>query len=150
MKSVLVAVLVLFSVSAVHADPENDAAVRACLERWGKHPFDAKKLEYRSIAAKVKVMGVGDNVHDTKATDKPELVLVKPAVAVMSKTVLELKNPNGWYCLKGRTSVMGKIEIQLHCKANLAASSEGVAVLGANDTGGTSVLGSARVIRACN
>jgi len=39
--------------------------------------------------------------------------LVKPAVSVMAKTVLQLKNPNGWYCLKGRTSVLGKIEIQL-------------------------------------
>jgi len=150
MKIAVVALTFLLGSLSVFADSESDAPIRGCLEKWGKHPFDAKKLEYRTIAAKVKVMGIGGDVHDTNATQKPELILVKPAVSVMAKTVLQLKNPNGWYCLKGRTSVLGKIEIQLHCKANLAASDEGVAVLGANDAGGVSVLGSVRVVRACD
>ena len=79
---------------------------------------------------------------------KPELVLVKPNVAVMTKNHLNLLNPNGWYCLKGQVSVLGKSEIHLHCKAKLASNRDGVSVLGATDhDSGVTVLGKSELKR---
>lgn len=150
-KLVLVLVGCVFSVSTFANDPETDQVVKECLSKWEKHPFNEKDLKYRTIATKVKVMGIGGNVKDDEKSQGPELILVKPGVSVMAKTKYELMNPNGWYCLKGRVSVMGKIDITVHCKAKLASSGDGVAVLGATDdkSGGVSVLGSTRVTRRC-
>jgi hypothetical protein len=67
----------------------------------------------------------------------------------MAKTTLRLMNPNGWYCLKSNVAVLGKLEIQVDCKAHLAASGDGgTAVLASNESGkGVAVLGSLRVKR---
>ena len=123
--------------------------IRGCFATWKTHPFPKENPKFKTISAKVKVMGIGGNVEDTEVTAEPALVLVRPAVAVMSKQVLELKNPNGWYCLKNMTTVMGKGEIRLHCKARLASSDDGVSVAaaGQEDTGGTAVLGKVKVVR---
>lgn len=142
--------LILGFSQLVMADEDNDAAVRECLKHWGKHPFASASPKYRVLATKVKVLGIGGNTKAEQPTEKPELVLVKSSVSVMAKTKLELMNPNGWYCLEGRVSVLGKTQIDIHCKAKLASSSDGVEVLGANsggDSGGVSVLGSTRVNR---
>lgn len=130
----------------------DDVVVRECLEKWGKTPFDKAKPKYRTISTRVKVIGIGGDVVDANKTEKPELILVKPAVSVMSKTSYQLMNPNGWYCLKGRVSVMGKIDITLNCKAKIASSKDDVSVMGATDNsaGGVSVLGSIRLNRICN
>jgi hypothetical protein len=75
--------------------------------------------------------------------------LIKANVAVLSKATLDLMNPQGWYCLKGQVSVLGKSEIHLHCSAHLTSSSDGATVMGASDTDkGVTVLGSTRVIRS--
>ena len=119
------------------------------LDHWAKHPFSKKNPHYRTIATKVKVLGIGDNINDETATKIPDLVLIKPSVAVLSKISMRLMNPNGWYCLKTSVSVLGKSAISLNCKASLASSKDGANVLGANETGGVSVLGSLRVNREC-
>ena len=131
------------------ADDGDLVAIRACLKNWGKHPFQGENPAFRKISAKVKVFGIGKNAEDLKATDKPELVLVKPSVAVMSKTTIKLMNPNGWYCVKGRVSVLGKSALEAHCKAHLASSSDGATVLGSNngEEGATTVLGSSDIKR---
>ncbi len=129
-------------------DPGDIAAVKACLRNFVKHPFNAEKPTFRTMSAKVRVFGIGGSTSDEKPTAKPELVLVKPNVAVMSKNDLNLLNPNGWYCLKGQVSVLGKSEIHLHCKAKLAASKDGVTVLGGTDhDSGVTVLGSSKITR---
>jgi hypothetical protein len=118
--------------------------VRLCLLNWKTHPFPKDNPTYKVIQPQVKVFGIGGNVDETTATDKPELVYIRPNVSVMSKTTLNLMNPNGWYCLASNTAVMAKVVINLGCKAHLASSQEGVAVLGGGDKG-VNVLGKTAV-----
>lgn len=151
MKKLLLLLSLAVLSSTAFADDGDDDAIKECMRKWKNHPFNAKQLDYRTISTKVKVLGVGGDVNDSDKTSSPELILVKPGVSVMSKTVYRLENPNGWYCMKGRVSVLGKIEIDLHCKANLASSQDDLSILGASDnkSGGTSVLGSVRINRQC-
>ncbi|NJL24000.1 MAG: hypothetical protein HC902_01635 [Calothrix sp. SM1_5_4] len=69
--------LILAGISAlgalVHAEDkayvaETDA-LKACLRKWSKHPFDPKDLKYRTISPKVKVLGVGGDVNDNTPTE---------------------------------------------------------------------------------
>lgn len=139
----------LFPVLAVAGDSGDMDEIKACLRYWDSHPFKGENPKFRTMISRVKVMGIGDEVADTKKTDKPELILVKPNVTVMSKSVLRLLNPNGWYCMKGKVSVLGKSEIQIACKAKLASSNSGAVVMGDDNanTGGVTVLGETRVVR---
>ena len=118
--------------------------VQRCLANWENHPFDAQSPEYRVIEPKVGVFGIGGDIKDDKATDRPELVYIRPAVSVMSKSDIDLMNPNGWYCLEKTVSVMAKIHIRLHCAAHLASTEEGVSVMGGGDRG-VNVMGATRV-----
>ncbi len=120
------------------------AGVQRCLANWKDHPFDAQSPEYRVIEPKVGVFGIGGDIHDDKATDRPELVYIRPAVSVMSKSDIDLMNPNGWYCLEKSVSVMAKIRIRLHCDAHLASTEEAVSVMGGGDRG-VNVMGATRV-----
>lgn len=134
---------IFFFVSAITLG--NNSYIDSCLKSWGKHPFDQKNYNYRTIQANVKVLGIGGNVSDTNATTKPELILVNHSVSVLSKQVFEFLNPNGWYCIRGSTSVLAKSKIRIHCKAHLATTIEGAAVMGGAEhgTGGVTVLGNA-------
>lgn len=134
----------MVAVPTFASDESDREAIDGCLNHWGKHPF-GKSPKFRIIAGKVKVMGTGEDVDDGVKTEKPELVLVKPNVAVMSKSTLRLMNPNGWYCLKGRVAVMGKTEVDLACKASLASSSDGATVMGGGEQNGVTVMGSSQV-----
>lgn len=151
MKKIIFIIVAMFMCSA-HANEGDDNAIRACLAKWDKSPFSSKNPKFRTISTKVKVMGIGGDVQDNEKTEKPELILVKPGVSVMTKALYNLNNPNGWYCLKGSVSVLGKTEINIHCKAQLASSKDDLSVMGASDakTGGISVLGSVRIKRACD
>jgi hypothetical protein len=142
------ACLTVVSAFASDEDPGDIAAVKACLRNFGKHPFNAKEPHFRTMSAKVRVFGIGGSAQDEMPTTKPELILVKPNVSVLSKSELNLLNPNGWYCLKGQVSVLGKSEIHLACKAKLAASRDGVNVLGGTDhDSGVTVLGSSKITK---
>jgi hypothetical protein len=148
MKLIAVLLTMAFSFSAAATDMDE---IHSCLRNWGKTPFSKDNPDFRVITSKVRVMGVGDNVEDTRPTEKPELVLLKPAVSVMSKSVMKLMNPNGWYCIKGKVDVMGKSEIELHCKAHMASSKESATVMGSNKTEtGVTVMGSTTVNRVCD
>ncbi len=142
-------VLCLGLATSVIAQGDSMEEIRGCFASWKTHPFPKENPSYKTLNAKVKVMGIGNNVKDDEVTAEPSLVLVKPAVAVMSKQTLELLNPNGWYCLKNMTTVMGKGEIRLHCKAHLASSDDGasVAASGQENVGGTAVFGKVKLIR---
>ena len=134
----------IFSAVAGASDSDD---IQSCLHNWGKTPF-TKDSEYRTISSTVRVMGIGDALSDTKETAKPELILLKPAVSVMSKSIVKLLNPNGWYCIKGKVDVLGKTEIELHCKAHMASSKDGATVMGSNnDKNGVTVLGKSTVNR---
>lgn len=141
MKNILLVVLCLACGSAFAATDKEE--VQTCLKNWKDHPFKGKDPEFRVIGSKVKVMGMGDEMVDGQKTEKAELVFVKPTVNVMSKSVIHLLNPNGWYCLKSNVAVMGKTEIQIDCKAKLASATTGATVLGKDDTdnGNVTVMG---------
>ena len=120
------------------------AGVQRCLANWKNHPFDVQSPEYRVIEPKVGVFGIGGDIHDDKATDRPELVYIRPAVSVMSKSDIDLMNPNGWYCLEKSVSVMAKIRIRLQCDPHLASTAQAVSVMGGGDRG-VNVMGATRV-----
>jgi hypothetical protein len=122
-----------------------DASIASCLRAWGTHPFGPNP-KFRTLAASVKVFGIGQNPADVERTELPSLVLVNPGVNVMGGTTLELLNPNGWYCFRSNVNVMGKLSIKAHCKAHLASASDGVTVLGSNsDNKSVTVMGSTRI-----
>ncbi|HEX4922833.1 MAG TPA: hypothetical protein VFV50_02070 [Bdellovibrionales bacterium] len=147
MKFAMIFFALLLSVTSSRASEQGDRdSIRACLKSWGKHPFKAESPEFRTISASVKVFGIGGKVEDDRKTDEPELVLIKPSVNVFSKGTFRLLNPNGWYCLKGKVAVFSKVEIQLHCKASLASSSDGATILASNDrSDGVTVFGKSEV-----
>jgi hypothetical protein len=126
----------------------NEKAIQACLKNWKTHPFPGKSPQFRIISAKVRVFGIGGDVVDSVESKKPELILIKPNVCLMTNTTLHLMNPNGWYCLKGKVDVLGKTIIDLHCKAKLTSSNDGTTVMASNDKeDGVTVLGSSQVKR---
>jgi hypothetical protein len=139
-KILLIALCVAFG-SAFAAEDKDE--VQTCLKNWKTHPFKGKESDFRVIGSKVKVLGMGDEMIDGQKTNTPELVFVKPTVNVMSKSVIRLLNPNGWYCLKSNVAVMGKTEIEVDCKAKLASATTGATVLGKDETdnGNVTVLG---------
>jgi len=130
---------------------EIDSSIAACLKAWGKHPF-GKTPQFKALSTSVKVFGIGKNTSDTEVTGSPALVLVNPGVNVMGGTVIELLNPNGWYCLRTSVNVMGGLNIRAHCKAHLASTSDGTTVMGNSaENKGVTVMGSTTVERVdCN
>ncbi|WP_223212052.1 peptidoglycan-binding protein [Thiolapillus brandeum] len=153
MPGLFISVLLLL-LGPLPAVADDASVVRACLNNWGKHPFNARHPKYRVFGTKVRVFGIGGKVRDTVHTDRPELVLIKPNVSVMSKSNMDLLNPNGWYCLRGKVNVMSSTTINLDCRAHIASSKPGVTVLGGNSESRekeVTVLGGARIIRVgCN
>ncbi len=139
---------VLNSGLALAVEDGDVEAIKGCLSSWPKHPFDKKAPEFRTMASKVKVLGIGGSMKDETNTVEPELILVKASVAVLSKSEMYLMNPQGWYCLKGQVSVLGKSVIHLHCNANLTSSKDGSSVMGGGDAKeGVTVLGTTSIVR---
>ena len=139
----LVAIALAMSASA-HAQAI-DPSIASCLKAWGTHPFGPKP-KFTTLAASVKVFGIGENPSDTVRTEAPALVLVNTGVNVMGGTTLELLNPNGWYCFRSNVNVMGSLNIRAHCSAHLASARDGATVLGSNSGDkSVTVLGSTRV-----
>ena len=119
------------------------------MKKWSNHPFKGENPSYKELGGGVKVLGIGKSVVDAEVTSAPRLVLVNPAVSVLTKNTYRLLNPNGWYCLKDNVTVLGKSVIEAHCQARLTASSKAVTVLGSSRQGaeGVTVLGKAVVTR---
>lgn len=149
MKSFALALALVLGLTTITSSAlaSNREDIEACVDAWGNSPFNAKS-KFRVVSGGTKVMGIGGDIEDNTKTSKPELILVRPAVTVMAKTVMKLNNPNGWYCLKGKVAVMGKMQVNLHCSAKMASSQGGATVLGhGDDNSGTTVLGSTRIVR---
>jgi hypothetical protein len=107
----------------------DEGYLHLCLKAWGQHPFkDATR--YRKYSSVVNVFGIGQNTDDLAPTREPELVLIDSAVNVMGGTTIRLINPNGWYCFRSNTNVMGKVTIRAHCKAHIASAEDGLTFLG--------------------
>ena len=129
------------------AAEEGDSPVASCLRAWGKHPF-GKNPQYKTLATAVKVFGIGRDTADTEPTQGPVLVLINPGVNVAGGSVVQVLNPNGWYCFRTTVNVMGGLTIKAHCKSRLATTSGDVMGAGnASDGKGVTVMGSTQVER---
>jgi hypothetical protein len=150
MKRILLLCFTLLALPAL-ANKEDQQALDACIKSWGKiSPFKAGTAATSTIATSVKVFGVGGsgNVND-RPTDKPALILVRPAVNVMGKSRIRLENPKGWYCFRSTVTVAGKMEIEAQCAAHIASAKEDGTAVGAVDESnkGVAVFGALRVTR---
>ena len=133
---------------AAHADDQ--PALDACIATWGSaSPFKKGTPANKTIATGVKVFGIGSEAPTDEATAKPSLVLVRPAVNVMGKSTISLKNPHGWYCFVSNVTVAGKIEIEIPCDAHVASAKEDGTSVGAVDESnkGVTVFGALRLTR---
>ncbi len=130
---------------------EDQQVVDRCIADWGiDSPFKKGTVPSRVISPGVKVFGIGKNNNgDDKTTDKPALILVRPAVNVLGKSTIRLANPKGWYCLKANVTVAGKIAIDAHCNAHVASAREdGTSVMATDESkGSVAVMGALRVTR---
>lgn len=147
-KQKLIGLLISFSalVSAVAAK-EVDSSIANCLKAWSNHPFGTNP-PYKTLSTSVKVFGFGRDSADTEPTNAPALVMVNPSVNVAGATVLQVLNPNGWYCFRTTVNVMGGLTIKAHCKSHLATTSGDVLAVGnASDDKGVTVMGSTQVKR---
>ena len=152
--ALLASCLALTAPMAVSAQ-EADSPIAACLKTWGDHPF-GKDPQFKTLGTSVKVFGIGTKAGDTEPTTSPSLVLINPIFNVMGVSTIELLNPNGWYCLQTTVSLMGGVNIRAHCKARLAATSDGKTILGNNGENrgikdlNVTVMGSVAIERPCN
>jgi hypothetical protein len=151
MKVQLIAALVAAATLAplaAHADDQ--PALDTCIASWGSaSPFKKGTPATKTIATGVKVFGIGSEAPTDEPTAKPSLVLVRPAVNVMGKSTINLKNPHGWYCFVSNVTVAGKIEIEIPCDAHVASAKEDGTSVGAVDESnkGVTVFGALRLTR---
>ena len=141
-------VAILASASVIAADQR---VVDRCIADWGSaSPFKKGAVPNRVIAPGVKVFGIGkNNSGDERVTDKPSLILVRPAVNVLGNSIIRLGNPMGWYCFKSNVTVAGEIAIEVHCNAHIAsARDDGTSVMATDESDkGVAVMGALRVTR---
>lgn len=126
---------------------ESEDSLSSCLRAWGQHPFGTDPA-YRTLGTTFNIFGVGTDLKDPYPSDTADLVLVRPSLNIMGGTTVELLNPNGWYCLQGDVTVMGRLTIQADCQARLAFAGEGLSVLaGGSPKQAITVLGATRIER---
>lgn len=147
MKTVILIASFILIANHANANGSDLQAIKSCLAKFKSHPFNTKNPDFRVINASVKVFGIGSNISDVEKTNEMELVLIKPAVSVLSKTTYKLLNPNAWYCLSAKVAVLAKTTIELACAARLATTDGSVTILGkGNETsGGVTVLGLSKI-----
>jgi hypothetical protein len=147
----LLALAAVAAALPAYAASEDQPALDQCIAHWGRAtPFKRGTPPDGVLSTGVKVFGLGQGTSgEDPVTDKPRLVLVRPAVNVMGKSTIRLNNPHGWYCFRSNVTVMGKIQIEAQCDAHVAAASDqGTAVGAADDSNkGVAVFGALRINR---
>ena len=150
MARTLFAALIVAAVS-LDAAASDQPALDACIASWGKAaPFKKGKAADSTIGTGVKVFGIGAGQKGSDPpTDKPALILVRPAVNVAGSSTIRLSNPNGWYCFRSNVTVAGALRIEATCKAHIASATEDGTTVGAADESGkgVAVFGALRVTR---
>ena len=146
----IAAMIAAWALAPVSALADDQPTLDACIGSWGSaSPFKKGTPPTKTIATGVKVFGIGSDRGTDEPTAKPSLVLVRPAVNVMGKSVIQLKNPQGWYCFVSNVNVAGKMEIEVPCGAHIASAKEDGTSVGAVDESnkGVTVFGALRVTR---
>ena len=130
---------------------QDHGVLDSCIASWGKSsPFKKGKSADAVIGTGVKVFGIGSGQSGNDApTDKPVLILIRPAVNVAGRSTIRLSNPNGWYCFRSNVTVAGSMNIEAHCNAHIASAREDGTSVGAVDESskGVAVFGALRVTR---
>jgi hypothetical protein len=143
--------IALFTSLALPAIADDQQALDQCIAAWGaKSPFRKGTPANSVVSTGVKVFGIGQGTRGSDPeTDRPALVLVRPAVNVAGKSTIRLANPNGWYCFRSNVTVAGKIAIEAHCNARIASARESGTTVGATDESdkAVAVFGAIRVTR---
>jgi hypothetical protein len=143
----LAAIVTAAALTPVSAFADDQPTLDACITAWGSaSPF---KKGTPATATGVKVFGIGAEGATDEPTAKPSLVLVRPAVNVMGKSTIQLKNPQGWYCFVSNVNVAGRMEIEVPCDAHIASAKADGTSVGAVDESskGVTVFGALRVTR---
>jgi hypothetical protein len=122
------------------ANEDDLDALRKCMSKWGKLPFDKTITNFRKIYASVTVGGYGNAINDKQTTADPELVLIYAGVNVGGAPTWNLQNKNGYYCMVANVNVDTDFTINLACDARLADSKINVNV-GSNQSDSTSDVG---------
>jgi hypothetical protein len=147
----LAAATFLFVPAAALASAADQPVLDACISSWGaKSPFKKGKPADSVIGTGVKVFGIGSGQSGNDSpTEKPALILVRPAVNVAGKSTIRLNNPKGWYCFRSNVTVAGALHIDAHCTAQIASAKEDGTSVGAVDESakGVAVFGALRVNR---
>lgn len=151
----LLAFFLALTVPTAVSAQQVDSSIAACLKAWGDHPF-GKNPQFKTLDTSVKVFGIGTSAGDTAPTSSPSLVLINPIINVVGGSTIDLMNPNGWYCLRTTVSILGGVSIRAHCKAQLAATSDGAAVRSSEGENrgiknlNVTVIGSVSIERPCS
>lgn len=148
--SLIAALLAASTLVPVVARADDQPALDACIRSWGSaSPFKQGTPATKVIATSVKVFGIGSEGATDEPTSAPSLVLVRPAVNVMGKSVVKMTNSQGWYCFVSNVNVAGKVEIEIPCDAHIASAKEdGTAVGASDDSGkGVTVFGALQITR---
>lgn len=150
MKRTLLALTALALASPL-AFASDQPTLDACIDSWGKKsPFKKGTPAETTIGTGVKVFGVGSSqTGNDSPTDKPALILVRPAVNVMGRSTIKLSNPKGWYCFRSNVTVAGSMNIEAPCATMIASAKEDGTTVGAVDESskGVAVFGALRVTR---
>jgi len=146
----IAAMIAAAALAPVSAIADDQPALDACIASWGSaSPFKKGTPATKVIATGVKVFGIGSEGGTDEPTTTPSLVLVRPAVNVMGKSTIQLKNPHGWYCFVSNVNVAGRMELEVPCDAHIASAKEDGTSVGAVDESskGVTVFGALRVMR---
>jgi hypothetical protein len=103
----------------VFKDTPDDQAMRKCFVEWGDAPFgEAAAKSYRIMTAQGTGFGARE-VADKSKSKTNNLVLIKVDVVGFSSVILDLGNPNGWYCIASSATGFSNLKIKKHCKATI-------------------------------
>jgi hypothetical protein len=148
MRILFATALILISGTCFAKDQD---ALDGCIASWGKaSPFKKGRPADSVLSTGVKVFGIGSGQSgNDPVTDKPALILVRPAVNVAGKSTIHLHNPKGWYCFRSNVTVAGSLNIEAQCNAHIASAKEDGTTVGAVDEShkGVAVFGALRVTR---
>lgn len=122
------------------ANPTDTAAINRCLAKWKNNPFPATITNFKHIYAAISVNSNAVVVDDMAQTSVPQLILVDAGVSVGGNPIYNLRNQNGYYCMKVGVNVKTNLTINLACKARLTDSLAQVNV-NSDSSAGTSAIG---------
>lgn len=99
-----------------------DVLIDKCLAGVEEHPFSEEELANpRLLYVQQKNHNNRVSARDAEVTETPQLTLVVVRSKNVNKGVIELLNPNGWYCVDLVAKNANKFRIKVACDATIVA-----------------------------